>query len=491
MKKLIINYTTREKRFALINEKNVEKILIEQPQQQTSVGNIYFGIVTKVLPGMNAVFIDIGEEKNGYLQRDKLPSFFLLNEPFETKKNRPVTKFAFQGERLLVQVEKDATGTKGPRLTGIIELHGSNVIYLPKGKVVSVSKKIDNKALQQAWQQFGLRIKSADEGLIFRTSVKDDEEHQAKKEIEELRNQYENLTKKAEQLKKPGLLHRKDFFFEQIIMEINRYEPTLVYVDDLQLKQQLESTCPDTDIHLNQGKENIFSVHQIEHEIQAALHKTVYLENGAYLVFDETEALTIIDVNTGKFSGKTTLGATVLQTNLMAAEEIIRQVRLRDIGGIILVDFIDMKTDKERQQVVRKIEHSLRQDERRTRVIGFTPLGILQLTRKKTKVALSEALTAPCPVCEGTGRVLSSETMAFRLERELWEHRYSDYEAVWIETTEEVCSIFCGEQDIHLERLQESLGLKIMITVVAGSKPTYLIRQFGSINELETKTNHS
>ena len=423
MEKLIINYSTREKRMAIIDEKNAKKLLIDQPQQQTAVGNIYFGVITKVLPGMNAVFIDIGEEMNGFLHRDKLASYLSSKESLEKRKNMPITKFAFQGEKLLVQVEKDATGTKGPRLVGVSEFHP----------------------------------------------------------------QFNELPQTTEKLKKPSLLLRKDFFFEQIVHELSRDMVTEVFVDDLLLKQRLEKLGQEIPIHFYQGKENIFSAHKIEHEIEHALQKIVTLESGAYLVFDETEALTIIDVNTGKFSGKNNLADTVVQTNLMAAEEIIRQIRLRDIGGMVLIDFIDMKTEKDRQQVLRKIEDSLRIDDKRTKVIGFTPLGILQLTRKKTKVALSESLTVACTVCEGTGRVLSPETIAFRLERELWEHRNSDFDAVWIETTEEVRSLFTGGHQPHLLKLEEAIGLKLILTVTQHPKPYYHIRQFGTVEELITK----
>lgn len=491
MKKLIINYLTREKRFAVIANKKVEKIVIDQPQQQSSVGNIYWGTVSKVLPGMNAVFIDIGEEKHGFMHRDKLPGYLCSQEPSAIRKNIPVSKFAFQGEKLLVQVEKDATGTKGPRLTGIIELSGTNVIYLPKGKAISVSKKIASAKQREDLQQFGRNIKAENEGFIFRTTAVHSSEPELLTEIEQLRTENELLVKEAEQLKHPGLLRKRDYFFEQIAQEVQNAQFQLeVYVDDLALKKTLERTFLNVPIHFYQGKENIFSVYNVEHEIEYALHKTVALENGAYLIFDETEALTIIDVNTGKFSGKSTLAETVLETNILAAKEVVRQLRLRDIGGMVLIDFIEMKLEKDRKLVLGVIEAELKGDTRRTKLIGFTPLGILQLTRQKTKTALSESMMVACPVCEGSGRVLSPETIAFRLERELWEHRLSDYEAVWVETTEEVALIFSGPKEEHQERLEAALGLKIFLSKVSNAKPFYMIRQFGTEREISLKNRH-
>jgi ribonuclease G len=481
VKKLIINYSLREKRFALVDETVVEKIVIEQPQQHSAVGNIYLGTVTKVLPGMNAVFVDIGEEKNGYLQREKLPSFVL-----NPNKNKSVSAFVFQGEKMLVQVEKDETGSKGPRLTGIIELYSEDVIYLPKGRTISVSKKIADQEVRVRLESMALSFKNDEEGFIFRTSAGGRTEEVLSVEMAELRYRYAEMIKSLEQRKKPGLLHEKDLFLEQITNECKRIASGEVLVDDLPLKHQLEKIVqPGVTVTYYHGKENIFHAFHVEHEIEGALQRNVELENGAFLVIDETEALIVIDVNTGKFSGKNQLSETVVQTNLSAAVEIAKQLRLRDIGGIILVDFIDMKSERDRDRVQKAMERELRKDDHPFRVLGFTSLGILQITRKKTRQALSEALSVVCPVCEGTGRVLSPETVAFRLERELWEHRNSDYEAVWVETTEEVRSIFCGEKDVHLERLQEMLGMRILLTILVAAKPFYQVRQFGDLRELE------
>ena len=232
------------------------------------------------------------------------------------------------------------------------------------------------------------------------------------------------LKVKAKAAKKPRKIYEQDHFLVELVAEIkplvNQVE---VIVDDHDLMEKLQNLYPSLLISLYTGKENIFSVYKLEGEIEKALKRVVWLDNGAYMVIDEVEALTIMDVNTGKFSGKNDLADTVLKTNILAAVEAARQFRLRDLGGMILIDFIDMKTDEERNKVINVIMNEIKKDDRRTKIIGFTPLGILQLTRKKTKVSISEALTDKCPVCEGTGRIPSAETVAFRLERELYEYR--------------------------------------------------------------------
>lgn len=479
MKKLIVNVLTREKRFALLNGQVIEKLEIKQPKHSTLVGNIYLGTVTKVLPGMNAAFVDIGEDKNGFIYRDKLASFVLAAETKEVKEKKSVSSFIRQGEKLIVQVEKDATGTKGPRLSSIIEFVGKNMIYMPKGKYVAVSKKIENPEVKEKLRQFGHSIKKPEEGFIFRTSSAGTRQDDLSAEIDQLRQDYENLQLKAKSMKRNGLLLEIDHFFHDMIEVIKPIAEDLeVVIDDRHLMEKIKRTYPSLSISLHSGYENIFSAFHLDGEIEKTLKRIVWLSNGGYLIIDEVEALTIIDVNTGRFSGKTSLADTVLKTNLLAAEEAARQIRLRDLAGMILIDFIDMQSDGERNQVMEKMASQLKKDDRQTRLVGFTALGILQLTRKKTKVSVTESLLEKCPVCEGIGKIPSTETIAFRLERELYEYRNQDFDKVIIQSTEQVKRVFCGEQDFHKKKLEAILGFSIGFKVVIGDQPFYKIVQF-------------
>jgi ribonuclease G len=489
LNRLIIQHTTREKRFALLKNGKPERLYIEQPSQQSLVGNVYLGTVEKVVPGMNAAFVQFGEEKSGFLFRDKLPSFVLDSRAKEEKANRSITHYLHQGEKLLVQVEKDAAGTKGAKLTALIELPGDDLIYLPSGKYTAVSKKIADPDSRQKLRELGTEIKREEEGLIIRTSAASRSEDSLRAQLERLRTQYGELEAKAKGMKKPGLVLARDFFYEELAAELEKMKSGEVILDDQALKKRLEELAEGKDLSLlyHQHSESIFSAYGIEKEIERALKRVVWLENGAYLIFDEAEALTIVDVNTGKFSGKTDLRETVLKTNKLAAAEIARQLKLRDLGGMILVDFIDMKQEEDREAVLGAFEKSLYGDGRRTRITGFTSLGILQLTRKKTKLSLGEALTESCGVCSGTGRVLSTETIAFRLERELWEYRLSDYEAVLVAATTDVARVFAGPGQVHLERMEEAIGLNIYFTELAEPKPDYSIRQLGTKADLSAK----
>ncbi|MEH7544998.1 Rne/Rng family ribonuclease [Neobacillus vireti] len=485
METLIINYHSREKRFAYLRDNRVENIVIDRPEHRSLVGNIYWGTVTKVLPGMNAAFIDIGEEKNAYLNRNALPSYVQ-----STEKQKNVTSFVHQGEKMLVQVEKDATGTKGPKVNGIIEIDGNHLVYMPQGRYVAVSKKIANESKKTALRQIGSKLKTEEEGLIFRTSAIYSSEEEIAAELHILREQYQELLQKASALKKPGLLFQKDTFIEMISTQAARMKTGEIIVDDISLKKLLESVNDHVTLTYYNGKENIFSSSKVENEIDKALKRIVWLDHGAYLIFDETEALTIIDVNTGKFSGKVDYQETVLKTNQLAAKEIVRQLRLRDIGGIVLIDFIDMIREEDKQTILGTVELALSKDEKRTKIIGFTELGILQLTRKKTKVALSEALKVKCPVCDGTGRILSPETVAFRLERELLEHRNADFEAILIETNPEVKEALLGTNEAYREVLEELLHLKLYFTLQPSLPYFYQLKQFGNVEDLSQKELH-
>ncbi|NRG43840.1 Rne/Rng family ribonuclease [Bacillus sp. CRN 9] len=481
MDKLVINQNTREKRYAIIKKDTVEKIYIEQPAAASSVGDIFLGVVEKVLPGLNAVFVDIGEEKSGFLHRDKLASYVQSNEENAAKQQKSISSFVHQGEKLLVQIEKDATGTKGPRLSGVIELKGDHLVYMPKGRYVAVSKKLEDRLVREHIRKVGLQLKAEPEGIIMRTSAAHVNEDTIRQELYSLRMEYKQLLQEAERIKKTGIVYSENTFFVKVKDEIQKMNDGEIIVDQLELKNRLQSVSK-LPVKFYSGRENIFSAHRLEHEIDKALKRIVWLENGAYLIFDETEALTVIDVNTGKFSGKHNLRDTVIKTNEWAADEAARQIRLRDLAGMILIDFIDMRDEKDRVHILKRMEAALHKDDRQTKLIGFTPLGILQLTRKKTKVSLSESLEQNCAVCDGTGKVLSAETMAYRLERELWEYRNTDEEAVLIECTNEVSAVY-NEED--LQRLEEMIHLKVIFTLKDGDKPFYRIKRFGGLLELK------
>ncbi|RHW40836.1 Rne/Rng family ribonuclease [Neobacillus notoginsengisoli] len=495
MNQLIINCGYREKRAAFIHNGKVRQIEIERAETQSLAGSIFLGIVTKVLPGMNAAFVDIGTDKNAYLHRDSVAEYVQSGLPKEEKERKSISAYVRQGERLLVQVEKDPTGTKGAKVTGIIEVNGTHLVYMPKGNYLAVSKKIASPERREELRELGRTARLEGEGLIFRTTAGTAADVEIVEEIERLRREAAELLQKAGSLKKAGLVFQNDPFVEKVLPIIEQMESGEVIADDSGLLNELKARFSGKSMHLvfsyYSGKEDILAAHGASVELERLLKRVVWLENGAYLLIEEMETLTAIDVNTGKFSGKNNLEDTVLKTNLLAAEEVARQIRLRDLAGMILIDFIDMKTEEARSKVAAKLEAELRKDGRRTRVAGFTSLGILQLTRKRLGPSLSGTLTVKCPACEGTGRVSSPETEAFKLERELWEQRGSVEEAVLVEASPRVKVVFEGEGKIHLKRLEEALGLSIIMRQVDSVADFYLVKQFGKAEDLRKKADNT
>ncbi|MGE7905278.1 Rne/Rng family ribonuclease [Peribacillus sp. NPDC094092] len=485
MKKMIANLASREKRVAVLENDVLRKLEIMPPQKRSTVGNIYLGKVTKVLPGMDAVFIDYGAEKNGFLHRDEIPSFQL------TKKRdgqASVGQFVHQGEKLLVQVTRDETGTKGAKLTGLIEFSTESLVYIHGIDYVGVSKKLKNDDLQKQWRETALQYKNPNEGLIVRTSMENESESAFLDRLTGLRELYKGLEVKAASLKAPSILYERDPYLDMIISEMSGTAAGELAIDDSEayreLKKWIQENRKEWAISHISGPRNIFSEWNVEAQVEKMAKKIVWLENGGYLIFEETEAFTVIDVNSGKFTGKVAKEATLFAVNQAAAKEVARQLRLRNISGIILIDFINMDDSRHEKEIIDIVKKEAVRDEKRIQVIGFTELGILQMTRKRTSPSLSEMMSVPCPVCSGSGKIESPETVAFRLERELLEHRKTDDEAVWVEVSKAVADVLLGEKESYRPTLEELIAKKIFLSFIPGSRNAYSIKRFGSIQEI-------
>lgn len=478
LEQVIINVRNSEKRFAYVKDSKVEKLYVQPVQQQSSVGNIYLGLVTKVIPGMNAAFVNIGEEKAAYLSKEKLLSYQLDSRTVVEKKNSSISSFVRQGERILVQVVKDAAGSKGAKLTGILEMSSIHLVYMPYGRYIAVSKKLNEPAVEQKLRDLGKNLIDKDEGLIFRTSAAKCTAEELKEELDSLREAYKQLEREASLEKKVVKLIENNEFEKELHNILNRVFKGEIVVDSLEYKNKLSAIHPHLTFILHSNSEGVFSAYHIEKEMTKALKRVVWLENGAYLIIDQAEAATIIDVNTGKYEGKQKLENTVLETNKLAAIEVIRQIKLRDLSGIILIDFIDMPATNQRK-IQELLVEELKKDNKQTKLLGFTALGIMQMTRKKTVKSLAETMQSTCAVCEGTGRVLRAESVAFQLERSLWEYRHSDYERIEIEATKDVITVFSGEKNIHKLRMEEMLGVNIQFLEKQFTKPSYYIKYVG------------
>ena len=477
-KTLLLEGKGREKRWALLKNQKVVEWSSHQPEQLSIVGNIYLATIVSVQKGLNAAFVDIGEGKNAYLPAAEIPF-----ERTEASGKKKINQLVTVGEKRIVQVKKDHTESKGAMLTCKIEFSSRYLVYMPNGQYKAISKKIANPSIRHQLNEYTKQQLSDEEGVIFRTESKEAAMDLIDATVNRLREQAAALYEQSGREKPPFCLKREDPYLKEVGEIIERENQGDVVCDDHELLSHLKKNSSWT-YEYYQGKSSLFSYYQMDDLLEKSLKRNVWLKSGGFLVIDNTEAMTVMDVNSGKFTGKSSYSMTVLETNKEAAHEAMNQLRLRDISGMIYIDFIDMDSEDKRNQILSIIKSKTTEDKTRTVPLGFTKLGVLELTRKKTKPALSERLTKTCRVCSGTGRVLSAETVAYRLERELWEFSHHEHEAVLVEATQDVISTFSGEQEHHLKRLQNVWGKKIYFHLSSSSSPSYRISQFGTKEDI-------
>ena len=424
-KEIIVNVDTRETRIALIDSGRLVELHIER--EERVVGSIYKCKVSNVLAGMDAAFVDIGLERNAFLYvADVLPE---MDDDYPVSRRespRPKIKDLLKvGQEVLVQVVKGPRGTKGSRVSTRISLPGRYLVLMPDSDNLGISRKIESEVERDRLKKIGDGIRPQGCGMIMRTETEGQSDAEIRKDLDFLLRMWSQIQEKAARVSAPGLVHQdlsliyktiRDAFGsdvgKMIIDSPVDYEKALELID-------LISPRMKSRMHLYDESEPIFERFAVETEIEALLRRKVWLRSGGHLTIDSTEALTTIDVNTGKFIGSTSLSDTIVKTNLDAVGEIARQLRLRDIGGIIVIDFIDMINIKDRQKVVAALEKELRKDRIRSKISHISPLGLIEMTRKRTGETLTEIVTEMCPYCQGKGRVESAETVSLKIEREL------------------------------------------------------------------------
>lgn len=477
---IIVDAGILETRVALLEDKELVEVYIERPLTGRMVGNIYRGKVSSVLPGMQAAFIDIGSEKNAFLYLgDAVPQKEFNEEDddiCQDVKDYNIDEILRPGQELTVQVIKEPIGSKGPRVTTHITLPGRHLVLLPNADYTGVSRRIENDSERNKLRKIAEKLKPKGMGLIVRTASEGKSEEDFSHDLSFLLKLWESIKHKELSGPIPRCMHKdlnliyrsvRDLFTWDIdrfvINDRNQYEKVLELVEMISpgLKYRVEYFSKNYDL---------FEYYQIESKINRALSRKVWLKCGGYIVLDRTEALTVIDVNTGKYVGNINLEETVLKTNMEAAGEIAKQIRLRDIGGIIIIDFIDMHEHEHQQMVLDALKNALKRDRTKTTVVGMTGLGLIEMTRKKVRQELSTVLTTECTCCDGTGKVLSPEAIARNVEKEIY--RYFGQTAVGAIQVEVHPSIVSAlkEDEEGFTRLEEAYGKKIILKASADSR---------------------
>ncbi|MEN6521288.1 MAG: Rne/Rng family ribonuclease [Armatimonadota bacterium] len=469
-KEIIVNVDTRETRVALIEGDKLVELHVER--EERVVGSIYKCKVSNVLPGMDAAFVDIGLERNAFLYvADVLP---------EADEDMPVsrkdTKYLHIkdvlkiGQELLVQVIKGPRGTKGARVSTRVSLPGRYLVLMPDSDNSGISRKIEESGERDRLKKIAENIRPLGYGLIVRTEAEGKSEAELKQDLEFLLRMWNQIQEKSRKISAPGLVHQDLSLIYKTIRDVLSADVTAMLIDSpVDYEKAIEliellSPRMKSRIQLYDGREPIFERYAVESEIDRLLRRKVWLKSGGHLTIDETEALTTIDVNTGKYIGSTSLSDTILKTNLDAVTEIARQLRLRDIGGIIIIDFIDMANPKDRQHVVSALEKALKKDRTRTKISNISPLGLIEMTRKRTGETISEAMTESCPYCQSRGRVKSPESVSIDIERELRKMvSVTDEEAFVVTAHPEVAVHLIGPMGETIDEIERQLKHAIYV----------------------------
>lgn len=475
---ILINWSPQETRVAVVEHGAVQELHLERTLERGLVGNIYLGKVSRVLPGMQSAFIDIGLDRAAFLhvadvwQRQdggEPPAFARKGEPL-----LPIEKQVFEGQSLMVQVIKDPIGTKGARLSTQISIAGRLLVFLPQDDHIGISQKISNDerdALRARLQLLvGDKASGGGGGFILRTNGEDATDNELAEDIAYLRKAWARIKDAALRLPVTSLLHQDLDLLQRVLRDLVGEETQTIRIDSAEQCQRLHDFGKEfmpasiTKLQHYKGERPIFDLYSIDEDITKALGRRVDLKSGGYLIVDQTEALTTIDVNTGGYVGARNFDDTIFKTNLEAAQAIARQLRLRNLGGIIIVDFIDMAKQEHQQAVLQEFRKQLARDRVKTMSGGFSQLGLVEMTRKRTRESLAHVLCEPCPECQGSGQIKTARTVCYEILREiLREARQFNPLEFRVIASARVVELFLDEESQHLAGLSDFIGKPISL----------------------------
>jgi ribonuclease G len=476
---ILINWSPQETRVAVVEHGAVQELQVERTLERGLVGNVYLGKVARVLPGMQSAFIDIGLDRAAFLHVADLMSS-INNRHADADAGvpaspvQPIEKQLFEGQTVMVQVLKDPIGTKGARLTAQISIAGRLLVFLPQDNHIGVSQKIPAKQREDLRERLQTLAGNQGGGFILRTNAEDAVDSELSEDIAYLRKTWAGI--KDASVRKPpaSVLHQDLNLLQRVLRDMVVESTQTIRIDS---REQFESLkvfaaefMPPTvqKLQLYSGERPIFDLFNVDEDIARALGRRVDLKSGGYLIIDQTEALTTVDVNTGGFVGARNFDETIFKTNLEASQAIARQLRLRNLGGIVIVDFIDMLKENHRDAVLAEFQKQLARDRIKTTVNGFSALGLLEMTRKRTRESLAHQLCEPCAECMGKGVVKTARSVTYDILREiLREARQFHPREFRVVASPKVIELFLDEESQHLAGLSDFIGKPISLQVEA------------------------
>jgi len=490
-KQLIINVTEHETRVALLDDGNIAELYVDRGDDSDIAGNIYKGRVLRVLPGMQAAFVNIGLNQaafiyvddvfyDGYKEYERLfdvesemdedNSEDKTNPEFEKKRNFSIEEIIREGQEILVQAAKSPMGTKGARISSYISLPGRFLVLMPTSDHIGVSRRIEDDVERERLKGMVQKLKTEDFGYIVRTAADGVQEEKLAYEMGFLNNLWKNIQRKSEIARAPSLLHAelsislravRDLLIQEVEKLVIDSKPTYHAVLSF-----LDNYMPVLKDHvvLYEGSEPIFDAYNLEGDISRALKRKVWLKSGGYILIEHTEALVAIDVNTGRYVGKHNLEETILKTNLEAVKEIAYQIRLRDLGGIIIIDFIDMEKRSNQEKVFNALKEALKKDKSKTHVLPISEMGLIQMTRKRTREPLTRILCEPCFYCDGEGYLVSRQSICYNIYREILRDAHDmNSKRLTLRVNPQIAELFLGEEDLLISKLERDIGKQIVI----------------------------
>lgn len=472
---LLINVTPSESRVALVENGVLQEVQVERDGNLGIVGNIYLGKVSRVLPGMQAAFVDIGLEKAAFLHASDIVNSASIVEGVDEqpiKKVQDIRTLVRQGQFIMVQVVKDPLGTKGARLTTDITIPSRYVVFMPDASHVGVSQRIESEEERARLKKIVEQYSDENGSFIVRTAAEGASEKELSHDAQFLKKLWQKVRDKRSRTSKESLLHKdltlvfrtlRDYVGED--MERIRVDSKLTHGELTEFTQEFVPELGKV-LEYYPGERPIFDLFDVENEIQKALHRKVELKSGGYLIFDQTEAMTTVDVNTGGFVGHRNLEETIFNTNVEATSALARQLRLRNLGGIIIIDFIDMISDEHKRRVLHSLEQALAKDRAKTNINALSALGLVEMTRKRTRESLEHVLCGTCPVCEGRGSLKTVETVCYEILREIVRvNRAYDADKFVVYASSAVSEALQNDEYHNLAELELFIGKQVNIQV--------------------------
>ena len=474
---ILINVTPQETRVAVLDHGVIDELHIERASHRGLVGNIYLGRVARVLPGMQSAFVEIGLERAAFLHVADIWEYRQAQHTPEITP-KPIEKHLHEGQSLIVQVIKDPIGSKGARLSTQISLAGRLLVHLPQDSHIGISQRIEDEAERTLLKDTLTRLLPADTphgGFIIRTMAEKATERDLARDVEYLTKLWADVQSRAKAIKPGTLVHQDLTLAERVLRDFATEDTQRVLVDSAEAhKAMIEfalryAPAVTERVQMHEGVRPLFDMYGVEQEIERALHRRVDLKSGGYVIIDQTEALTTIDVNTGGYVGVRSFDDTIFKTNLEAAQTIARQLRLRNLGGIIIIDFIDMDLSEHREAVLDALNQAISTDRTRLTVNGFTHLGLVEMTRKRTRESLAHVLCETCPTCSGRGEIKTAQTVCYEILREISrEAKQFNPREFRILAAQSVIDLFLDDESAALAHLSDDVAKPVSLQVEAG-----------------------